>query len=517
MNNTQRVSKFRSQLNNHVKHLDPEILQLVEALDNQGHTCILYFKGTDTPQNSKQAAWGKLINEYEAMPKCYSREINFSYLGEHWGLILIPSIEERTLHILGSRAEYRNGALGDLQLEDAHVDCSLIQIDSVSYGSPNLKQLMAYTATWWFAEDWAQSLSCRDEFSHPGFFNLTVDTPDYHETSPILGSLSAGEIGMLAGPGGDGKTAIALELALAVSNRTSALSNEIKAHQYGAVFYFANEESEARLISRIDPIQHKMHIPTSPLYGIGTRGCTDLFSEGSKAGALKQYLLRYRRSDNSLPIKAIFIDPLKDFIEGSENCPEATAKAMKSLRELALTFNCAVIVVHHCNQEGAKNGAGLKLSTIRGHGNLVDYCRYIWMICRAAKQYGPYARYMRLAKNSHGPEGERLTITLSNQNGEPLAEGEDPAGFIKIPEASVTTLPPKKMASTQALSIITDLQALKSKADTVEAIRSSMDITRDTARDLVNALIKSGDLRERKQGRRTVLSPFTEGATKSQP
>ncbi len=486
----------------------PELQVLVSALNNNSMFAIPVLRKHNFPKSPAQA----ICTEPDEVPNCYSHLISLQYGNELWDIIFMPSNSEEELLTVIHLSEARNTSFAEQGLiVGFHPQTPPPHIISSISGTPDLNVLCNYAETWWGTYDfelnhWTKSSA----FSLEGLYNLSSDKPSEERAPKVLGELAEGEVGMIAAPGGSGKTYLALEAGIAVASNIACWSNSVSAQQWGGVFYFSNEESQARLSRRYASISEKLNALSAPFYAFDSKQCASLFEKEGRIHAIQSVLRRYCHSGNEPHPKLIIIDPLKDFIEGSENCPEATAQTMRQLRELAIKFSCAVLLVHHCNQEGSKNGAGLKVSTIRGHGNLVDYCRAIWMVCNAGSKYGTYARYMRLAKNSHGPEGKRTTITMANDDGYPLSEGEEPAGFILLPDeqsAEKTKTSEVDISITEkALATIKEIGKPETKSKTIEIVRHTLGISRDGARDIVSNLLASKALLKEKLGRHTLLT-----------
>ncbi len=107
---------------------------------------------------------------------------------------------------------------------------------------------------------------------------------------------------------------------------------------------------------------------------------------------------------------AVIIDTLNRSITGSESSDEDMSNYVKAADAIIATFNCAVIVVHHC---------GIETSRPRGHTSLTGAADAQLAVKRNTDGLGN----VRLEWMKDGPEGDELFFRL-----EPAEVGTDEEG-----------------------------------------------------------------------------------------
>ena len=167
----------------------------------------------------------------------------------------------------------------------------------------------------------------------------------------VLPGLPRGDVGMIAAPGGTGKTRLGLQLAIAVALGT-AWPWPSPPRPAGRVLYLAGEETEATLLDRLRAIATGTRRSTAEMDLLGERldlhalGC---FPEATLAlgpglGPLGEALLELAPGTYRL----VVLDPLATFAGiDAENDNATATRLVKYLRAIAATSEAAVLVLHH--------------------------------------------------------------------------------------------------------------------------------------------------------------------------
>ena len=232
----------------------------------------------------------------------------------------------------------------------------------------------------------------------------------------VLPGLLSGTVGMLAGPGGVGKTMLELQLAVALATGTSAcaglFSGLMPAAAPARVVLVTAEESAVVL-------QHRLHAIVCALFEQRERfGITHDFAEfvtqlGSNlhlfAGASHRYALldcNMKRTTElqdlanaSEGARLVLIDPLRQFHEGDENDSAAMNLVVQTLRRLAERTGAAVVFAHHATKASTFAGQGDAAGAARGSSALTDGVRWQLNLSRMSREQ---AQQASLAEDARG-------------------------------------------------------------------------------------------------------------------
>lgn len=223
----------------------------------------------------------------------------------------------------------------------------------------------------------------------------------------VLPGLLRGTVGMLAGPGGIGKTSLELQLAVGLATGTSILGGVLEtlgvelARQPARVVLVTPEEQAAVLA-------HKLHAVTKHLLGPVHDGGTGLapsaflerlesnltlFPEDDAGSAMlldtrgrvrsgARDLLRAARG-----ARLVILDPLRQFHAGDENDSGAMNRAVRLLRELATRTGAAVVFAHHTSRAATQLGVGEAAGAARGSTALTDGVRWQLNLSQPTKDW----------------------------------------------------------------------------------------------------------------------------------
>lgn len=353
-------------------------------------------------------------------------------------------------------------------------------------------------------------------------YNLTLKNPTLryrHATSeqepqPVLDSLRKGDLGLVVGPSGIGKTWALLELGLSVSGGTDAFHNTFQAPSFGTAAAFFMEDDYEMIEERTQAIKARDNLPELPFATV----CRDTFTRmrGNSPREKQKIIENGLEAINKslpIPLKLIIIDPLKEIIEGSENNDSDVIEAMNWLRFLAGKYNCAVLVGHHTSEASQRQlygaGGGLDQMAVRGHSSISGSSRWTLNLSPASKKITEPRVLFKTTKASYGPVMHTpIIMQLGNQEGTPLKDKEQPAGFILAPEP-ITIAPPKPKPEDELNSILLAIQGIPHpmvKDDTERKAREATGLSRSTVRQHLNTLIDRGSIELIKDGRKRLLA-----------
>lgn len=231
----------------------------------------------------------------------------------------------------------------------------------------------------------------------------------------VLPGLPRRDVGMIAAPGGTGKTRLGLQLAMGVALGTG-WPWQGWARPPGRVLYLAAEEHPDTLVDRLRAIAQATEMPAQDLDRLDQRldlhsmvGLPEacLSSSGAE-GPLTSALLglpagRYR---------LVVIDPLASFAGvDAENDNAAATRVVKYLRAVGGTSGAAVLVVHHVAKAAILNGQTHLAVSARGAVALTDGVRWQAQLTRAGDdQTDPGGdpgtwRQLTVAKANHVRDG----------------------------------------------------------------------------------------------------------------
>lgn len=234
-------------------------------------------------------------------------------------------------------------------------------------------------------------------------FSTPLDIRHILSNSPppqdhVLPGLLAGTVGMLAGPGGVGKTMFELQIALAIASGSSICGGlfddaevaNLISKQPGKVVLVVAEES-------VDVIWNRLHAIVSTVYGkastsglnIDMNALMNLFVKNlhihALAGISRVTLMNQQlmpaESFNQLTAacagaRLVILDPIRRFHISEENDSGAMTALVQMLQELSSTTNAAVVFAHHTNRASTQQGQGDTAGAARGSTALTDGVRW---------------------------------------------------------------------------------------------------------------------------------------------
>ncbi len=224
----------------------------------------------------------------------------------------------------------------------------------------------------------------------------------------VLPGLLAGNVGMLAGPGGIGKTMLELQLAVALATGTPAcggLFSEFKLEPNPArIVLVVPEESLLVLQHRLHAIVHALHAHLTrsdavlevPSFTAHLNANLRLYPESSDGFALLNWSMERTEVFAHLVhacegARLVVIDPLRQFHACDENDSAAMNAMVQTLRKLAQETGAAVVFAHHTNKTATYLGQGDGAGAARGSSALTDGVRWQLNLSRLSPEQAQQA------------------------------------------------------------------------------------------------------------------------------
>lgn len=197
---------------------------------------------------------------------------------------------------------------------------------------------------------------------------------DLHEPKPldfVLPGLPRGKVGLMAAPGGVGKSWLMWELAAQVSAGLNLLG--LQALPTGKVLLVAAEDEADVLALRQRVLKQRMNETQRQQFNelVAFHAAEDIRYDLMEDETLK-CLLEYGRG-----CRLIILDPLSILHSGEENDRGDAVRLMNNLRRLAQATGAAIVFVHHTNKAASLSGEGHRQQAARGSSAFVDHAR--WM------------------------------------------------------------------------------------------------------------------------------------------
>ena len=263
-------------------------------------------------------------------------------------------------------------------------------------------------------------------FSDPLDVHALLTTPPA-PLDHVLPGLLAGTVGMLAGPGGSGKTMLELQLAIALATGTPAcaglFTGSMLASKPASVVLIAAEESKAVLAHRLHAIARTLY-ERREQFGVklAFEDFLALLQKNLRlfAGTTQSYVLLdadkgRTRVLNDLAkacesARLVLIDPLRQFHDCDENDSAAMNQVVQALRGLAGNVNAAVVFAHHASKAATFSGQGDAAGAARGSSALTDGVRWQLNLSRLSREQAQHAGI------SEDARGQVLLLDVAKSN-----------------------------------------------------------------------------------------------------
>lgn len=260
-----------------------------------------------------------------------------------------------------------------------------------------------------FAEFEARALAMMVPEFKSRFGAVTLDQIDNkgaeHEHL-IKGILTRGEVSMLVGPSGSGKSFLATDMAMCIARGRDFFPVKMGARivrprvRRGGVLYIAGEGARGlkkRLRAYLkhhgcDPADVPFVLLTLPV---------DLHSSDDHINALIAEAQHYGRrfaDQHGIALELVVVDTLSASTPGAnENASDDMSRVLGRMHRLAIEANCAVQLVHHMNASGLRE---------RGHSSLRANVDSVIEVVKHMELKDIDGRAIRIAKITKQKDGE---------------------------------------------------------------------------------------------------------------
>ena len=250
----------------------------------------------------------------------------------------------------------------------------------------------------------------------------------------VLPGLPRRDVGMIAAPGGTGKTRLGLQMAIGVALGTG-WPWPGWARPPGRVLYLAAEEHADTLVDRLRAIAHATAMPAQDMDLLDER--LDLHSMVAIPGAC----LSSMGAEGPLTValfglparryRLIVIDPLASFAGvDAENDNASATRVVKYLRAVGGSTGAAILVVHHVAKAAILNGQTHLAVSARVAVALTDGVRWQAQLTRPADDQAEAtgdpgaSRQLIVAKANHVRDGQTAWLRFGPDG--VLWEAEEP-------------------------------------------------------------------------------------------
>ena len=221
---------------------------------------------------------------------------------------------------------------------------------------------------------------------------------------------------MVGGDGGDGKTTLMLQLAVAIAGTKPWLGNN---PDQGRVLFVSAEDELDELHRRVDAISRSLGVGLADL---GDLHLVPLAGKDAVMGAPDRKTGHIRATPvfrglvarvEQIKPRLVILDALADVFGGEENARAQACQFIGLLRGLALDHDLAVVLIAHPSLTGMSSGTGTSGST--AWSNSVRSRLYLERIkADSGREIDADLRVLRVKKANYGPPGVELRLRWSN-------------------------------------------------------------------------------------------------------
>ncbi|WP_407160159.1 AAA family ATPase [Bradyrhizobium sp. STM 3557] len=220
--------------------------------------------------------------------------------------------------------------------------------------------------------------------------------------------IPAGDVTILSGDGGGGKTTVALQLAVAVAHDLGDwLCTTCEA---GPVIFFSGEEPEAEMRRRLQRVSRKRGLDPSELENLHFHFANPdacLLGVSKRDGTMEPtglFQALETAADNIRPA-LIVVDSIAATFGGNQNDRVHARMFVSLFRQLARKADCAVLLLDHPSLSGITSGTG--------RGGSMD-----WQNATRARLHletttdddGGTSRVLEVKKLNYGPAGAKVRL-----------------------------------------------------------------------------------------------------------
>jgi RecA-family ATPase len=220
--------------------------------------------------------------------------------------------------------------------------------------------------------------------------------------------IPAGDVTILSGDGGGGKTTVALQLAVAVERGLGDWLGTVC--EMGPVIFFSGEEPEAEMRRRLHRVAHQRSLEPADLENLHFHFADPdacLLGISRREGPIAPTALFASLAAAALDIRPalIVVDSIAATFGGNQNDRVHARTFVAMFRRLAQQASCAVLLLDHPSLSGITSGTG--------RGGSMD-----WQNATRARLHletvtdddGGTDRVLEVKKTNYGPAGEKVKL-----------------------------------------------------------------------------------------------------------
>lgn len=248
-----------------------------------------------------------------------------------------------------------------------------------------------------------------------------IDTVKVRQDWLIEGLMFCGDIGMVYGASGSGKSFLAVHAGLSIARGVPFLGQDTRK---GGVLYQAGEGGKG-LVKRLRAYKQQHHV-TEDLPFVLLPARVDLFSKDGDTEAFIEECLAWRAVLRE-PLSLIVVDTFSTASPGAnENASEDMSRLIKAGEDINKATGAALLWVHHKNAAGDRE---------RGHTSLRAN---IDTAIEVTKDEETNVRTMRLAKLKDGEDGLKIGFELQPVTVGSYDDGKEITSCVVAPAQLVT-------------------------------------------------------------------------------
>lgn len=224
----------------------------------------------------------------------------------------------------------------------------------------------------------------------------------------IPGLVPSRTVTLLSGDGGVGKSLLALQIGIAAVLGVPTLG--VKPSQ-GRVLYLGAEDEEEEFQRRMMDIVRCHHASFSDLNDfllVPAAGQDATLVLPDKTGTMvaTPFMVSLRDRISSFRPTLVVLDTSADLFGGNEIDRGQVRRFVSMLREIAMEFDCAVVLLSHPSVAGMQSGAGTSGST--AWSNSVR--SRLYLTADKGEDADPHVRVLTTMKSNYGPVGDALRM-----------------------------------------------------------------------------------------------------------